>query len=492
LAPGVVLAAIALLAASAVSGHGIKVVAPIVIGVVTLAAWHRKLLQWPSLVGLILVVVLFVPVSKYALPGNLPFDLELYRVVVALVVVIWLASLLIDPSVILRRTYFDTPLLLLVASVVASDLANPGRVNALSGDVAKSLTFFLSFILVYYVVATTLHGREPVMFVLKLIAIGGVVIGLCAVYEQRTGYNVFDHVESVLPFLIHVGPMGEVFRGGNLRVFGPAQHPIALGAALIMILPIAVYFARTGRRRWWLGAVVLVLGALATGSRTAVVMLVVEVIVFLLLKPKETKRLWPALVPAVVVIHVFLPGQIGSFKDAFFPKGGLIAEQTRLAQDANAELAGGRIRQLKPMISEASRHPLFGEGFGTRISGFNTPERNAPILDNQWLNNLLDVGYIGFFVWVWLFARAVRRLYREARWAEDEGDQWLFAGLAATMFALPIGMLTFDSNGFVQVPFLFWIILGLSAVLIREQELARRVTPIGRGQALRRPAASAR
>ena len=236
-----------------------------------------------------------------------------------------------------------------------------------------------------------------------------------------------------------------------------------------MILPIAVYFARTGRRRWWVGAVVIVLGALATGSRTAVVMLVAEIIVFLLLKPEETKRLWPALIPAVVVIHFFLPGQIGSFKDAFFPKGGLIAEQTQLSQDANAQLAGGRIRQLKPMISEASRHPLFGEGFGTRITGFNTPKRNAPILDNQWLNNLLDVGYIGFFLWVWLFARAVRRLFREARWADDEGDQWLFAGLAATMFALPIGMLTFDSNSFVQVPFLFWIILGLSAVLIRER-----------------------
>ena len=297
LAPGVVLGAIALLAASAVSGHGIKVVAPIVISVVTLAAWHRELLQWRSIVGLILLVVLFVPISRYALPGNLPFNLELYRVVVALVVVVWLASLLIDPSVRLRRTYFDGPLLLLVACVVASDLANPGRVNELSDNVAKSLTFFLSFILVYYVVATTLRGREPVMFVLKLIAIGGVVIGLCAIVEQRTGYNAFDHVESVVPFLQRVGPTGEIDRGGNLRVFGPAQHPIALGAALIMILPIAVYFARMGRRRWWVGAVVLVLGALATGSRTAVVMLIAEIIVFLRLKPEETKRLWPALVP---------------------------------------------------------------------------------------------------------------------------------------------------------------------------------------------------
>ena len=142
------------------------------------------------------------------------------------------------------------------------------------------------------------------------------------------------------------------------------------------------------------------------------------------------------------------------------------------------------------MIGEASRHPLFGEGFGTRLTGFNTPKRNAPILDNQWLNNLLDVGYIGFSLWVWLFARAVRRLFRESRGANDEGDQWLFAGLTATMFALPVGMLTFDANSFVQVPFLFWIILGLSAVLIRESDLARRVRPSGNGRALRGLAAA--
>jgi hypothetical protein len=475
-----------------VSGHGVEAVAALVILVVTLAAWHQEMLQWRSLVSLVVVVVLFVPIGRYALPGALPFDLELYRVVVALVVIVWLASLLIDPRVRLQKTYFDRPLLLLVASVVASDLANPGRVTALSSNVAKSLTFFLSFVLVYYVVATTLRGRKPVMFVLKLLGIGGVVIGAAAIVEQRTGFNVFDHVQSVVPFLqatgLSGGPFGEIVRGGNLRVIGPSQHPIALGAALIMILPIAVYFARTGSRLWWGGAVLIVLGALATGSRTGVVMLVWEIIVFLRLKPNETKRLWPALVPAVVVIHVFLPGQLGSFKEAFFPKGGVIAQETKLSQDANAELAGGRIRQLKPMISEASRHPLFGEGFGTRLAGFTNPKRNAPILDNQWLNNLLDVGYIGFGLWVWLFLRAVRRLSREARWADDEGDQWLFAGLTASMVALPLGMLTFDANSFIQVPFLFWIVLGLSAILIRVSEEARSVKQRGKGQAPHGPA----
>ena len=56
------------------------------------------------------------------------------------------------------------------------------------------------------------------------------------------------------------------------------------------------------------------------------------------------------------------------------------------------------------------------------------------------------------------------------------------------MVALPVGMLTFDANSFVQVPFMFWIMLGLSAVLIRESDLARRVRPSGNGRAPRGPA----
>ena len=115
------------------------------------------------------------------------------------------------------------------------------------------------------------------------------------------------------------------------------------------------------------------------------------------------------------VVHFALPGTIGGFKAAFLPKGGLIAQQSRFEPGYNPQLAGGRIRLIKPMLSEASGKPFFGEGYGTRISGFNEPDRNAPILDNQWLNNVLDVGFIGLGAWVWLLIGAVRSLFRASR-----------------------------------------------------------------------------
>jgi hypothetical protein len=419
-------------------------------------------------VGLILAVVLFVPIGRYRLPGSLPFNLELYRIVVALVVAAWLTSLLVDPRVRWRSTPFDPPLLLLLACILLSEVTNPGRVNLYSSFVAKTLTFFLSFVLVYYVVATQVRRRQSIDFLLRFLTVGGAVIGALGLVERRTHFNVFNHLHPVLPFLIYEPPIGGLIRGGDLRVLGPSEHPIALGAMLVMLVPVSVYLARTRGRRWFIASVLLLIGALATGSRTALTMILAELVLFLCLKPRETKRLLPLLLPAIVVVHTLAPGAIGAFRAALFPKGGLIAEQTQLAANANPQLAGGRIRQIGPMVAEASNHPFFGEGLGTRITGFGVKERNAPILDDQWLNNLLDVGFIGFALWVWLFVRSIRMLLRRARESSSDGDDWLFLGLAASILAFGIGMLTFDAFAFTQVYFIFWIILGLSAALLAE------------------------
>jgi hypothetical protein len=479
-----VVGSVGILAAAVLTGRDVKLVGPTVVLIAIIATLHRSLFRWHSLVGLILAVVLFVPIGRYKLPGSLPFSLELYRVVVALVVAIWLASLLVDTRVRWHSTPFDRPILLLVACVLMSEITNPGRVNLYGSEVAKTLTFFASFVLVYYLVATQVRRRASIDLLLRFLTVGGAVIGALAIVERRTHFNLFNHLHTIFPFLIFqandtaLNAPTYLFRSG-LRVIGPSEQPITLAAMLVMILPVSVYFARTRGRRWTIATALLLVGSMSTASRTALTMILAELILFLIVKPRETKRLLPLFVPAVVVVHVLAPGAIGGLKDALFPKGGVIAQESHLAADANPELAGGRIRQIKPMVTEASHHPFFGEGLGTRITGFNSPDRNAPILDNQWLNNLLDVGYIGFGLWVWLFVRSIRLLLRRARESTSDGDEWLYFGLAASILSFAIGMFTFDAFTYTQVYFIFWILLGLSAASLStvpaQATAARRV-----------------
>ena len=68
----------------------------------------------------VLAIVLFVPVGRYSMAIPLPFGLELYRVAVALVLLVWAASLLVDPTVRLRGTPLDAPVALIVATTFAS------------------------------------------------------------------------------------------------------------------------------------------------------------------------------------------------------------------------------------------------------------------------------------------------------------------------------------------------------------------------------------
>ena len=150
-----------------------------------------------------------------------------------------------------------------------------------------------------------------------------------------------------------------------MRAFGPAEHPIALGAALVMLVPLGDLrrcgpWVRAGTSP--LGA--LVIGVLTTVSRTGVLMLIVIGVVFLWLRPSETRRLWPVLVPLIVATQIAVPGTLGSLEQAFFPEGGLIAEQEGMAGDCSSS---GRVADIGPTLEEVGKKPFLGYGFGTRV-----------------------------------------------------------------------------------------------------------------------------
>jgi O-antigen ligase len=173
-------------------------------------------------------------------------------------------------------------------------------------------------------------------------------------------------------------------------------------------------------------------------------------------------------IPALIVVHFALPGAIGSLRVTFFPEGGLVAEQSRVIE-GNELLSDGRIADIGPTLQELSANPLLGIGFGTRIVGFDSEFHNARILDNQWLATLLEIGLVGALAWLWAFARAIRRLGRAAK-SDASTDGWLYVGLAASLGAFGTGMLTFDAFGFIQISFVFFVLLALASALLKLTE----------------------
>jgi hypothetical protein len=424
--------------------------------------------SWRAAVVLLFLVIWFIPIKRYRFPVNLPFNLEPYRVLVAFLVLIWIAALLINPKLRLRRSGLELPLVVFLLAVLVSICVNFKHIETvgLTVDVLKTLSFFVSFILTYFLVASVTRTRHDLDLFIKTLVAGGAAVGFFAVIEYRTGINVFNHLSQYVPILHYVGGVEDISRSGRLRVFASAQHPIALAAAMVMMVPLGVYLGLTTRRvRWWVATCFLGMGALATLSRTGVVMFVAGAIVFSIVRPREARRLSPLLLLGLIAAFLVLPQALGTMESAFFPKHGLVADQTTVAYLGNGHVSG-RLNTLGPNLHLWRKTPFFGQGFGTRIIDTSDPHyTNADILDDQWLGTLLETGAFGALALLWVIARSTRLLGRVAR-RRPSSDGLLAGALATSIVAFASGALTYDAFSFIQVTFLFFIALALGSSLL--------------------------
>ena len=474
-------AGVALLSVATLEGRGVAAAAGMLAIVSVFAATHRFVLRWEILTSIVIVVILTIPIKRYGFAASLPFDLEPYRIAIAVVVALWISALLVDPGVRVSRSALDGPLLLFALAVIGSVALNPdsitqyNRVKSFAGDdfstflidggaipymdvsgnVAKQLLFLMSFYLAFYFIVSVIRGPDAIHAVLKTLVGGAAAVASFAIVERRTGYNVFDHLAAWIPLLNFEGAEEGVSRGGGrLRVYASAQHPIALAALFAIVTPVSIYLSYLTRRRlWYAASAALMLGALATVSRTSITMLAAVLVVFLILRPVVLKPLLVWMLPALIVIHLVVPGAIGGIRQAFFPAEGLVADQTEF---------GGRLssRRLDPQFDVIEAQPAFGQGYATRITA--GPDANARILDNQWLATGVETGLVGVLAFVWLFVRFLRRAGAAAK-VDPSPRGWLLTALSGSALAFAVGMLTYDAFSFIQAMFVFFVLLALGA-----------------------------
>jgi O-antigen ligase/polysaccharide polymerase Wzy-like membrane protein len=466
------LAAFVTVVAVAIGPRAAAISAPIaVFGV----GYHKRYLKWRNLLATLICVVLFVPIGRYTLPGNLPFQMDPYRMFALVLLLMWTSSLLVDRRVRASAGALGGPLGLIVTTILLSDIVNPGRVHFAGSVTIKRISFLLSFAFLYFVIVSLVKTAKDLDFLIRVLVAGGAVLGCFALLEYVSGYNIFNDFARFVPLRAEAIPYS-LHRGGDrLRVFASSQHPIALGAMFVMLLPLAGYLWTATRKRRWLVAMVLVLmGSFATQSRTAIIMLLITFLVVLRYRASTIKRFWPILLPALLAIHIALPGSLGSLKNAFFPKGGVIAQQ----ESGAGTYGSGRLADVGPTLSEYAQNPLLGEGYGTRITD-KGPQQNANILDDQWLGTLVETGAAGTIAWLWLFGRFFRRLGKITK-TDRSPRGWLALALQAGSLAFAVGSLTYDAFSFAQVTIVFFMLIGIGSVLLalpREQPTLTAAQP---------------
>ena len=438
---------------------------------------------WPNAVAGFALLIWLIPARGYRLPVSLPFNLELYRIVLGALLLALLVAV-VRKRAKLEFLGFGIPLAILAGTATLSAILNYQDIgNAAVGDPGafKSLSLYLGFLSVFVLVAATIKTQAGLDTVVRGLVIGATIVALSAIYESRSGYNAFDHLAEWIPALIREQRAVFTDRGGNLRVYASAQHPIALSAALFMVFPLALYLigratTRLRAQLWAVAAAVCAMGAVATISRTTVIMGVAILVVGLWVRGSQVLRFWPLLLILPVAIHFAVPGALGGIYKAFDPQEGLTSDLTT----RSGETGSGRLADVGPGLRVWSESPLYGSGVGTQVttgeSGAAQTAEGAEgaiiFFDNEWLNTLVSLGVLGVLGMAWLIFGSLAVLGRFARRMRGPRSD-LAAACAAAIAAFGVSMLVFDAFAFVQSTILFF---AIAAVGLQARRLGPRPT----------------
>jgi polysaccharide biosynthesis protein PslJ len=453
--------------------------------VLALVETSRPIITWPNAVATLVLIIWLIPIKLYRLPVGLPFNLEIYRIAVLLLVVAFAVGVLTG-RLTLTAAGHGKAIGALAAVAVMSQIVNWHELNVpgAPSQALKSLSYFISFVAIFMLLAAAIERLPDAKRVVGAVVVGGAIVAFAAMIESRTRSNLFENLDNWIPGLVKQPRELEDLRGGRLRVRGSAQHPIALGVALTLLVPLALVLAQYAATRartimWLLAAAICTMGALVTVSRTVVVMAVVMTLVALLLRPQQVRRYWPVLLVLPAIAHAIAPGTLGALYKSIFPQEGLASEL-----GGRAGLGGsGRLADLGPGLDLWRESPLVGHGLGHVATTATTVAESAAqgatgfaiIFDDQYLATLVALGALGLAATIWVVWGAAFKLIASARTHKVGPEADLVAACAISCAGFGASMLFFDAFQFVQASLVFFII---AAVGLRIRELGLDPAPV--------------
>jgi len=414
--------------------------------------------DWSRLLKLFVAAIFMIPANLYKLPVNLPFDLEIYRLIAFLMFGVWFLALLIDDKLKLRKAPLDFYLFLVSFSVFISLVINLNRFEITQEfpQAVKAFVYFLSFVVLYFFVVSTIRTEEEVKSVLKFIVGVGTFVSLMGIIERVTGFNLFRHLHEFIPVLqADVARLNSQLYRGGLRVAGSVSHPIAFGTMLALILPFSFYFWQREEKGaakiyYLISSILIFFASLLTVSRTAFISVLLVLTCYFIAEPSLRKKILFWSLIGGFLVHMLFPGTLGRFRATLSPE---YIKRTEIGNPA------GRLEDYPRAYKEFSKFPVFGRGFGT------FDPKKYFYLDNQYLGWLIELGLFGIFAHLLLFYSIVRFF-----WKAREKIPFIFPILVSSLVFITV-CATFDTMGFSQIPYLFFLLIALGTSLIANADL---------------------
>jgi polysaccharide biosynthesis protein PslJ len=435
--------------------------ATIIVGTVALLVAIDGRVTAPGLLVGFVTVVMLLP-AEFRLTFKLPVDASADRLMLLALLAAWALGLVDGSFRALpeRVRATATPLLALSALGVLGLLLNaPSTIPAgLFAEDAKALFVLVTLVCVYFFALTVVRDRADVERVTRAAVLAGGIAALTGVVEHFTRANPITTFLLRVPLLQQTRADEVIVRGEDLRVMGTAEHPIAFGGVMALLLPLALWAALEahGWKRALYGSATGVIASamLFSVSRSAFVSAGAAFAVLLVVWPKRRKALLWLAVVGVFGIHMVFPGLLGTFRATLDP--------TYVMQQENQ--ANARFVDYPAVFAIVPRQPLFGLGFG------HFSAKRFFYLDNQYLKLLLELGIAGVAAFAWFALRALSPLIRAARAAPESAP--LAGALLASASAFLCLSAFFDTFGFVQLTYVFFVVTALGVTLAASESPA--------------------
>jgi O-antigen ligase len=225
---------------------------------------------------------------------------------------------------------------------------------------------------------------------------------------------------------------------------------------LSLAMPIAVVgliHAATNRRRilYGLAACVLMGAMLTTQRKTGLLGPVVGVMTLAYFRRRELLRLAPIGVVLLIVVVIVSPGTIAPVVDQFRP--------ARLGADTVSD----RASDYDAIRPDVWTHVALGRGYGSY------QPIGHRILDSEILVRTVEMGMIGLVAFLMLGISVVASSRRIINSRHPLRAPPALAGAASAVVFLVLAAL-FDTTSFPQLPYVFFYIAALVAVIVRDAD----------------------
>jgi N-acetylglucosaminyl-diphospho-decaprenol L-rhamnosyltransferase len=415
--------------------------------------WPHTTRVLPWLIAAFMVMVFWVPFDSTQLPISLPINSDLDRFVIGGMVLVWLVIVLGHPRAIrFHASPINVAIYLFLLAACVSLVVNLRRL-AWDGELQlslKELSLITSYLAAYFVISTSLRATEIRAFA-RLLVVLGVGTAAGTIYQYATHSNPFFSITQTLFVGAHVTPVNagvKELTGSDARIgiTGPALHPLANATLICTAFPFALCLAGSARRglpklAWWLAILLLITACFATGRKTALIVIAVDFVILIAFDRRSYGRYIFAVAAGVVVLLLASPHLVTSLAD-------LVSHAT------SSTSTQARTADFPAVFPYISSHLLIGRGYGS----FDPLKYR--ILDDQMLGWLVQIGVLGTAAYALMILAVPLTVFGAARRPLRLEDRLMQAVFAASVGYL-VTNFTYDTFGFRQAPYTFFIVAGL-------------------------------